>query len=696
MSSLRAPGVYTATRASRAILRTMHSITGFVGLAPMGPLDTPQKLTSWSDYEQVFGGIVVEFELGVAVYGFFANGGQICYVVRIADRNTMPTSPNPEVAHWEMLNSDSKVVLTASARHVGTWAGGLVLQLRRDTTPLALTTLTANATGTPQITIASAVDLRVGSQITIVAADNPEQIFAAEITNVPSATTCDLDRPITGVPSGSQVIAPGFAFTVTLGDYTETFTQLSLEPTHARSIERIVNGSNAEHQELHRSANGNSRLVEIAVTGSSTDLILPLRGIETQAAVTIPPLPPDTRQLLSNLRLPTDIPISYVEPKLHFAGIMTARQEKILLAVSADPNYQSWIVTLRSASAIWQWDPARVAVAPPRLGVDPHLPIDYRHFTGYDDAGYFPIANPVDGDYRGLATLEAIEEVCLISIVDLENASQDARVLPNNPRLAVQRKMLDHCVADGARFALLDAPPVTNTAQPVNDTLDHAQLLTQYPGAANSSLYYPYLLVPAIAGITEQRTSPPSGFAAGVYAQVENLEGVHRSPANIGLQAVVDTTFKLEETDNARLNAQGVNCIRAFTNQSVRIWGARTLSNFPQWRYVGVRRVLLAIKKEIEVALGWATFEPNNVELQRSVAATLNSYMNGLFQGGVLAGTSPDEAFFVTLEPPMFAEENQLIAHIGFAPLQPAEYIVATVSRAADGFSVAVGPEVLS
>lgn len=688
MSALLSPGVYAETRVSPAALRSSHSLAGFVGLAPRGPLDVPQRLNSWSDYESVFGGVVPEFELGIAVYGFFANGGRTCFVVRVADRETAPA---PQIARWRMSNELGAAVMNCAARHPGRWGNTVQLRLSRDTRAMKLTTLSAAATGSANIAVESSVDLRPGTELTIVPADDPERIISAKVIAVPDAATCQLDQPISGAPVESQVIGPGFALTVTLDSYVERFARLSLDPLHERSIEKIVNGPGQQDQELARAAAGHSRLVSIALAGTAADRIRPLPFIEYPASIDTATATPATQQILNNLRFPADIPVTRVSNALLFDGVMSAAQMTRLQELSSNTDYRQLIANLRDASNSWQWTQGTGASATP--GTDPALPIHFQHFTGYGPAGYFPIVNPGDGDYRGLASLEAVEEVSLLAVVDLGSAYSDVAG-GDSALLSAQRQLLDHCAKTGTRFALLDAPPPGNEpVQAVEQAIDHTIKLRQSHGARNGAIYFPPLQVPAIPGVTGQRGGPASGFLAGVYAQVEHLEGVHRSPANLALQGVVDTVIGLTESDTAMLNNESINCIRAFTNQSVRVWGARTLAVDYQWRYISARRLLLAIRKEIENSLGWATFEPNNTELQRGVAETLRSYLNGLFQRGVLAGSSAEEAYFVAVEPIAWSGENTLIARLGFAPLWPAEYVQVTVSRSANGFNVAAGPE---
>ena len=126
------------------------------------------------------------------------------------------------------------------------------------------------------------------------------------------------------------------------------------------------------------------------------------------------------------------------------------------------------------------------------------------------------------------------------------------------------------------------------------------------PGAgqhgANAALYYPWLEVPS-PGASQGRYVPPCGHVAGVYARSDRTVGVHKAPANaVGSRAVLDTQTPLTEADHGRLNEKQVNCIRALPGPGIRIWGARTLSRDPAWRYVNVRRLFLTVGRWLETA----------------------------------------------------------------------------------------------
>ncbi|MGW4159526.1 phage tail sheath subtilisin-like domain-containing protein [Streptomyces sp. NPDC004788] len=87
MPSYLSPGVYVeeVESGSRPIEGVGTSVAAFVGFAEKGPFDEPTLITNWTQFVSRFGGFVEGTYLARSVYGFFANGGGICYVVRIED-----------------------------------------------------------------------------------------------------------------------------------------------------------------------------------------------------------------------------------------------------------------------------------------------------------------------------------------------------------------------------------------------------------------------------------------------------------------------------------------------------------------------------------------------------------------------------------------------------------------------------------
>lgn len=85
------PGVYVQGIPSgvRTITGVATSVAAFVGAAKRGPVNKAVRIRSFADFEQRFGGLAANLELGYAVRLFFLNGGNDSWVVRVARNATV-------------------------------------------------------------------------------------------------------------------------------------------------------------------------------------------------------------------------------------------------------------------------------------------------------------------------------------------------------------------------------------------------------------------------------------------------------------------------------------------------------------------------------------------------------------------------------------------------------------------------------
>jgi phage tail sheath protein FI len=195
---------------------------------------------------------------------------------------------------------------------------------------------------------------------------------------------------------------------------------------------------------------------------------------------------------------------------------------------------------------------------------------------------------------------------------------------------------------------------------------------------------------PRVRRIAEDGTEADAcalGAIAGVIARTDGARGVSRSPA--GPDAVLRGTRRPVATatpaQQEELNGLGVNLVREFARYGTVLWGARTLSADPEWRYVPVRRTFLFLEESIDRGLGWVVFEPNGESLWALVRRSVEAFLLGLFRDGALAGTKPEHAFFVRCDGSTMAqsdiESGRLVCMVGVALSRPAEFVVFRIAR---------------
>lgn len=185
----------------------------------------------------------------------------------------------------------------------------------------------------------------------------------------------------------------------------------------------------------------------------------------------------------------------------------------------------------------------------------------------------------------------------------------------------------------------------------------------------------------------ERVTLPPSAAMAGIYAAVDRDRGVWKAPANVSVSGVIGASSKMTDEAQGDLNVdptagKSINVIRDFTGRGTMVWGARTLAgNDNEWRYVPVRRLFINIEESSKKASAFAVFEPNDATLWLKVQGMIGSYLYGLWERGALAGSKPEQAYYVNvgLGKTMTAQdilEGRLIIEIGIAAVRPAEFVV--------------------
>jgi phage tail sheath protein FI len=260
----------------------------------------------------------------------------------------------------------------------------------------------------------------------------------------------------------------------------------------------------------------------------------------------------------------------------------------------------------------------------------------------------------------------------------------------------VQSALVEQCERLRERFAVLESPLPAH-GQMLQEAVAGVRAWRRRFDTKFAALYFPWPLVRDPLGRGSLRATPPCGHVAGLYARFDLAEGVHRPPANGELRWVQSNAVPVDDGLHGVLNPEGINAIRAFPGRGIRVYGARTLSSDPLWRYVNVRRLMSMVEEAIEEAMQWSVFEPNNLQLRELLRLGIAEFLEAVWRQGALVGDQPEEAFFVRCDdvnnPPALAELGQLVVDVGIAPAVPGEFIVVRVGRTRDELRVTeLGP----
>ncbi|MFD2114149.1 phage tail sheath family protein [Paenibacillus yanchengensis] len=282
-----------------------------------------------------------------------------------------------------------------------------------------------------------------------------------------------------------------------------------------------------------------------------------------------------------------------------------------------------------------------------------------------------------DGTLQGVSPADFIGEdhgpgkrTGIQSFIDNDQISIIA--IPGVTDAAVQLALVAHCELLGSRFAILDIPREKTKVQ---DVLAHRDIFD----SSYAALYNPWLQV---FDPLEKRNTfiPPSGTIAGVYARSDSTRGVEKAPANEPLRGVTGLQVQYSKGEQDVLNPKGVNLIRSFSGQGIRVWGARTTSSNSLWKYINIRRLFIFVEESIKAGTNWVVFEPNDERLWARVHRTIDAFLTRVWRGGALQGTSPAEAFYIDISNNTMTQDDidngRLICVVGIAPVKPAEFVI--------------------
>lgn len=297
---------------------------------------------------------------------------------------------------------------------------------------------------------------------------------------------------------------------------------------------------------------------------------------------------------------------------------------------------------------------------------------------------------------KGLDVLETVDEISIIAAPGYCDAGSYDTIL-------------SHCEKLKDRVAILDTPEQVDNIDQLKNVAAVSATKTSKEGKDKSigsnglrprqsdggfgSVYYPWITVKDPFNPKEIVNVPPSGHIAGIYARSDGKRGVHKAPANESVFGALDLTYRFTHAEQGSLNQNGINCIRFFPKEGIRVWGARTLAPAAsEWRYLNVRRLFNMIEESIVQSTNWVVFEPNDLKLWKAIRRDVSSFLRLIWRSGALMGASPEEAFFVKCDaetnPPEIIDAGQVVTMVGIAPVKPAEFVIFRIGQHAGGAEV--------
>jgi phage tail sheath protein FI len=675
MPEYLAPGVYVEETSfrSKSIEGVSTTTTGFVGPTLYGPIeDEPEILTSLADYERTYGkGNRLTFApdgtaltsrddpgdpsswkpmtnyMWQAVRSFFDNGGSRLYVKRIY--RGIPIGPEPANPDdpWERddglastnLRGGGSTVIRVQARHPGA-AGKRTVRLTLSRGRSVLSTVVDPITGNATTVARGLVDRDV-------------VLLERSAGSPPSMERTFALASLRKREDGSEVwrlVGPGLPVSSPPGGPDEGVGIDELSPAGAKVA-----------------------IVTLTVTDVIGDALgdgwkgLALDSSHARSGVqdsVFDRFAKDPARKADRLELPVIIRAEdgagkASEPDgLKVLEALFAHAAATSGGSPGEPTLREQLETLNSS--------------------DPDRSIDVVLTRGND--GMRPAAQDYEGESDpekpfklGLKAFEDLED---ISIVAAPGSTEGYRNGYRDQADTIIQSLIGHCEKMRYRIAVLDA----GDGQSISDVRTmRATIDSKY-----AALYYPWVVV--LDPITQRELPlPPSGFVTGIYARNDRMRAVYKAPANEVVTGALRFETMLNKSQQEVLNPEGVNCFRFFEGRGNRLWGARTVSSDPEWKYVNLRRYFAYLERSIDIGTQWAVFEPNGELLWGNIRRTIEDFLLNEFQMGALLGDKPEKAFFVKCDRSTMTQNDldngRLVCLIGVAPLRPAEFVIFRIGQ---------------
>ncbi|MER6144911.1 phage tail sheath subtilisin-like domain-containing protein [Streptomyces sparsogenes] len=636
------PGVYIEETSGgvRPLAPTSTSTAAFVGLAEMGPQEAT-RVTSWSDFQRLYGAFLPRDFLAHSVFQFFNNGGRQCYVVRV-------TRDEAATASITLRNRAEPPApgFTFSAASAGAWGNSLVLQIE-------------DGTADPGNTF----------KVSVRRQSDPAVVPPDFLTSTPIVETFDNLSVDPGSPD----------FVVTVLNAKSNLIRASTRAENTAVQRGLLRGGGAP--EL---STDTPRVFRINVNGDGfQDVTLP-------AAAGPTPTPPEAvasaiQTAVSGL---TPNKASNSEAFTGFTCEVEGTGQEARLVLRSGTSSATSSVRVQPAAGDGAADQLKLSPATggrAEDGLAPRLPAK----ADVLQVGDAPVENVVtavtpgvDGDAEVPETRFADAFARLDTITDFSILA-----VPGVGTTAMTNLGMAYC----SNRPLRDVFYIGETGH--QDTTAEQAAAFQKGLTAPSSygaVYFPWVKALDPTGRSRDPILlPPSGYIAGLYARIDASRGVWKAPAGTeaSLNGVVGLATDLSDVQHGNLNLAGVDVLRRFPQAGVVAFGARTVSSDPQWRYVPVRRTAIMLRVSIYYGIQWAVFEPNDEPLWSQLRLTIGSFMMTLFRQGAFQGASPAQAFFVQCDKETTTQadiDNGVVnVLVGFAPLKPAEFVVVKISQKA-------------
>lgn len=183
------------------------------------------------------------------------------------------------------------------------------------------------------------------------------------------------------------------------------------------------------------------------------------------------------------------------------------------------------------------------------------------------------------------------------------------------------------------------------------------------------------------------RLVPPSGHWCGYEAENIHTNGIQKAPA--GTEATITGFVSLEKNYTAEdlemLNPAGIITLINKKNYGIVIWGCRSCSSDPNYRYITDKIVDNYIDGSIYTGTQWAVFEDNDPDLWDDLSTSVTEFLENCRTSGIIKGTTPQTSYYVNcnedINTDAVQKSGKVICEYGFAKKKPAEFVIHRVNH---------------
>jgi hypothetical protein len=266
--------------------------------------------------------------------------------------------------------------------------------------------------------------------------------------------------------------------------------------------------------------------------------------------------------------------------------------------------------------------------------------------------------------------------------------------------LAVQRSLLRFCAARGDMFGVLSLPEHYRE----DKAIEHTGLLRATPNVAPptegvsalsfgevnvfsyGAVYHPWLLGRETNADTVI-SMPPCGAVSGSIADSALTRGAWIAPANRPLRGVVALSPTLLPERRLALQDALINIVRQ-EPRGFLVLDSDTLSADEDLQEIGVRRLLILLRRQaLQLGVTYV-FEPNSAAFRRAVDRGFTEMLDGMFERGAFAGANPATSYQVatdsSLNTPQSVDLGRFIIELRVAPSLPMRFLTIRLVQTSD------------